>query len=298
MSYRGCAVREVFEGIVRLRGFTPDITGMSASDRGNVASLVNAFLREDWEGEWWPESMQPEQRQFAPTWDAAVNYATDEAVLREDATGAAHYFLSVVDGNLGNDPNDGDETLWVNVDQDQDFRRAIALDQEWEAQRIGRIDVEQHVFDSDPRLSRVAVPLADVFLVGGEIVFRGAEAPARPWLKFQLPAPEFSWTDWSAGTLYGIGDRVYRHESGGVAVGHTFVALAPSTGADPYTNSDQWAEVPFPDFLKHVVIHQVAAEEMREDEARYKERSLADRLHASLRERLIEGQGGRRRAVR
>jgi hypothetical protein len=81
-------------------------------------------------------------------------------------------------------------------------------------------------------------------------------------------------------------------------VRESYVALAPSTGLNPWANPDHWERVEAPDFLRQFVVHAAAAEDAREDEARYKERALAESELVSLRERLIEGQGQRRRAVR
>lgn len=294
--YRSVRLASVLDGVIRKRGFDPASVTLSAGDKANVADLVSLKLREAWENEWWPDSMAVEQRQYRPTWSAAESYAADAEVMRLDDEEVAHYFRSVQGGNLNHDPNDDDGTWWE--DADADLERSIALEQEWEENGIGRIDTQNGVFDRDPRIYPEAMPIDHVFLHGDAVIVGADQAPARPWLKFQLACPVASWTDWAAGTAYAAGDVVFVEEHAGTVIGEAFVAVAPSTGVNPAADDGTyWQQQYFPAFLRDFVVHAVAAEEVLEDEARYRMTALAQRIYENLKERLVSAQGRRGRVV-
>lgn len=296
MSYRSVRLGAVLESVVRKRGYDPASATLSDGDRGNVADLVNLKFREVWEGQWWPETMVVEQRQYAPTWSVTGNYGDGDLVMVLDAEDEAHYYRSLADSNVGHDPETDDGTWWELADDD--LERSIQLEQSWEDNGIGRIDVQAHVFSRDPRLYRDTAPEEDVYLLGDSILLRGTRAPARPWVMFQLPCPVFSWTDWDVSEGYAAGDVVFVESSGGTTVGEAYVAVAPSTGVDPYgDDGTYWALQSFPAFLRDYVVHAVAAEEIAEDEGRYRMLGLAARILEGLEARLVTAQGTRRRVV-
>jgi hypothetical protein len=297
MSYRSCKAKVVFEGVVRKRGYDPASAALGTADRANVADLVNQMLGEAWESEWWDELMVVERRQYRPTWAAGSTYAAAEEVYVSSTDGGA-YYRSAQNGNTGHAPAADDGTWWAVVGDD--FERSISLDQSWEDQVIGMLDVQQHVFDQDPRLHRNLKPLDDVYLLGQTIMLQGTRAPIRPWVKFRLPAPQFSWTDWSASTAYAIGDVVYVETHGTTAVGECYVAIAPNTNKTPFSEVDFWELVPFPELFREYAVFAAAAEDALEDEARTPQRlrAHAERILEGLRERVVDAQGARRKAIR
>lgn len=288
MSYKAVSFRSVCEAVVRRRGYRVDTATLTAAERGRVADLINTRLREAWELEWWAELCTVEQRQYRETYDVTDDYEAGDEVYS-----GGHYYRSLQDGNIGNAVTN--DTWWELADDD--LERTIALEQEWEDQEIGSLDVQIHLFDRDPRLNPDSEPLRNCYLMDGAIYVRADQAPVRPWVFFRLPCPEFSWTEWDAATDYAVGDVVFLTSSGATAVGEAFRALRANTNKDPYTQTDDWVQVDFPLFLRDYVLHAVAAEDREEDEARFRDQARAREILEALQDRMQEGRGYRRRAV-
>lgn len=285
-------IGDVFDAIVRKRGYEPSVMTADATDRANVAESVNRWLRRAYESAWWEPLMVVESRRYREDWSVLTNYAEGDEVWRK-TTGLGKYYVSQVGANVGVDPEtDTDESHWAEVGSD--FVASLEL-RPLNGTNIGAVDVRKHVFAQDPRAYPGNAPLDGVVMHGDSIVVRGASIPALPWIKYRPETPRFSWTEWDNATAYAIGDRVYVTTSGATSVRQSFVAIAANTDSDPYENTDDWDVVDFPLFLKDYVVMAVAAEERAEDEARHRERALAEQELDFLHERYTDQVGAPRR---
>lgn len=279
---RTCTVKRVFEAAVRLTGLDPDTASLTATQKARIAELVNDRVAIAWDYAFWQQTMQVEQREYTETWAIADAYNMDDEVYYE-----LHYYKSLQDSNTGNQP-DTSLTWWEEIDDD--LIRDILFEQPNET-IIYRIDCNTGVFDKDPRIYSDAGRMQDVRLLDDRIVVEDALAPVQPWIRFQTVPPEFSWTDWAAGTAYAIGDLVYVSSTG-----NTYKALLTSTGKDPTSETSYWAEVGFPHFLLTYVKHAISGDLMHEDEGRYKEQATAEGELERMYDVLQEAQGQQRRA--
>lgn len=290
---RTVIVKKVFESIIRLRGYDPLTADLGADEKAIVAELLNDRVVEAYESGWFPEIMIIEQRQYRPTWSALENYAEDDEVYHVDADDAEKYYISLQDGNVGNDP-DTATTWWEEVGDD--FRRSVDFEQDGET-LIGGIDVRAGVYDRDPRIYPGTQPLPDVVLYSTltteSILVRTTTAPTRPWIRFRPRPPEFSWTDWAAATAYGIGDLVYLATFGSTTVGQTFKALQASTNKNPYQQTAYWEPVDFPYLFWPFCKHAVHADQLNEDQGRNQEEGKAQSILSTLHETHIDAQGER-----
>lgn len=280
---RTVKIKSVYEAVVRLRGMDPAQAYNTAAQMATIAELINDRVLEGWENDFWPEIMAVEEREYRPTWDSGVNYSAADEVYYDGA-----YYVSRQGSNVGKQP-DTEAAWWEAVGDD--FIRSIDFDQDGETE-IGAVDVQNCVFDKDPRLYRFAGKVEDVWLNGGQIIVGADEAPLQPWVRFRPVCPAFSLTAWSAATDYAIGDLCYL-----ASTGETYKALVANTNKDPYSQTTDWEPVGFPQFLVTYVKHAVAADLTQEDEGRYKEQARAAAELERLADVLIEAQGEGRRAV-
>jgi len=287
-----CTIKQVYEAVLRRGGLDPSTADVTAAEKANIAELINTRFRDGYTDAFWPEILEVDQRRYRSTWDTDSTYLEDEEVWYENDDEEGAYYRSLQDANLGQTPDyDADTDWWEKiVDGDTEFIRYIELEQDGETV-IGAVDVNNCLFDQDPRLFRDAGRVSDVCLLGDKILVEAADAPAEPYLRFRLRPPEFSLTDWSAATEYAINDLVYYSTSG-----ETYKALVSSTNQNPYTETTYWEPVEFPRFLKDFVVVAVAADRLTEDEARYKSLADAEARLEKMHEVLIDQQSGLRRA--
>lgn len=279
-----CIIKPVYEAIIRRIGLDPDTAGYSATQKANLAELVNERLAQIWESALWPEILKVEQRYYRATWDDALLYIEDDEVWYEDA-----YYKSLQDANTNHQPDTATD-WWEEIDEDADFVRYIEFDQDGETE-IDAIDVEDGVFDSDPRIFRDRGRIRDVVVKEDQIIVRAEQAPLRPWIRFRPVCPEFSYTEWSAATAYSIGNLCYY-----ATTGESYKALAAGTNKNPYSEPSYWEPVYFPKMFKTYVLHAVASDLMTEDEGRFKEEAKANAELDRLSETMIDQQGLVRRA--
>lgn len=279
---RTCTAKRAFEAAVRNTGLDPDTVSLTAGQKAKHAELLNDRVQSAWEYAFWQETMKVEQREYAETWDIAGAYNTDDEVYY-----SLHMYKSLQDANVGKQP-DTETTWWEKIDDG--FIRTILFEQPDETV-IYRIDCNAGVFDKDPRIYRDAGRMEHVRLLDDRIIVEDDQAPIQPWIRFQTVPPEFSWTDWAAGTDYAIGDLVYVSSTG-----HTYKALLTSTGKNPVSETTYWEEVGFPHFLLKYIKHAVASDLMHEDEGKWKEQKTADDELERMYDVLQEAQGQQRKA--
>jgi hypothetical protein len=240
-----CTIKSVYEAIVRKRGLDPATANLSAMDRAIIAEYINDRLPEGYERTWWSDLMLAEQREYRNTYDTEGNYVTGDEVYHEAADGGEHYYISLQDANVGHDP-DTSPLYWAAVGDG--FLRTLSFQQQGKTE-IGSVDLQNCVFDKDPRIYRFAGRIEDVIYYEDGILVSANIAPARPWIWFRPPPPQYSLTDWSAATTYAIGDLCYYATSG-----ESYRALQPSTNQNPYQQTAYWAPVAFPAFLKTFLV--------------------------------------------
>ncbi len=279
---RTCTVKRALEAAVRLTGLDPDTASLTSTQKAKIAELLNDRVLVAWDYAFWQQTMDIEQREYRETWTNVGAYNLDDEVYY-----SGNYYKSLQNGNSGHQP-DTATTWWEAVGDD--FIRYILFEQPDET-IIYRTDCNAGVFDKDPRVYRDAGRMETVRLMDDRIIVEDDEAPVQPWIRFQAVPPEFSWTDWAIGTAYAIGDLVYVSSTG-----HTYKALATSTGKDPTTETTYWEEVGFPHFLLKYIKHAVAADLLHEDEGKYKEQGTADGELERMYDVLQEAQGQQRKA--
>jgi hypothetical protein len=264
------------------------VVTVSASDLAKIAESITDRIKVGWKWAFWQELMKTEQRKYRGTWDILRNYAEDEEAWHVDADGIGHYYVSLEDGNVGNDP-DVATTKWAEVGED--FQRTIAWQQEGETE-IGDVDLENCVFDRDPRVYRFAGAVRPVILYEDGFQVVAEEAPAQPWIRFRLPVPEYSLTEWTALTTYAIGGLCYR-----TSTGTCYKAITPSTGKIPEQETGSWMPVEFPDFLKTYVIWGAHADYLLDPVENGKAENKATAELERLEDELWNQPGVTRRAV-
>lgn len=283
-----CTIKSVYEQVVLARGIDPATAGLSATQMAIIAGYINERMRPAWERAFWPEIMQAQQRRYRATWDATLNYATGDEVYHEAADGDEHYYVSLVDGNVGQDP-DVETTAWRELAED--FVRTLSFQQQGEDE-IGAVDLENCVFDKDPRINRFAGRITDVILYEDGILVNADDAPTHPWIWYRPPAPEFSLTEWDAETNYAIGDLCYL-----AATGESYKALQSSTNKDPESETTYWKPVEFPEFLKTHIKYAAHAEWLLDPVEREKAAARAEWELQGLEDRLIDQAQVGRKAV-
>lgn len=283
-----CLLKTVFEGICKKRGIDPAVATVSAIDRAKIAEAICDRIKAGVKYAFWQELMKTEQREYRETYLATKNYAMDEEVWHVDADGALRYYVSLADNNVGHDP-DVETTWWEEAGED--FQRTIAWQQDGETE-IGDVDLENCVFDRDPRVYRFAGAVRPVILYEDGFQVVAEVAPAQPWIRFRLPAPEYSLTEWAAPTTYAIGDLCYL-----TSTGTCYKALAPNTGKTPDQETEYWMPVEFPDFLKTYVIWGVHADYLLDPVESGKAEAKATAELERLEDELLNQPGVVRQAV-
>ena len=283
-----CTIKSVYEAIVLARGIDPATAAYSAAQKAIISGYINERMSEAWERAFWPEIMLAEQRQYRATWDVALNYVTGDEIYHVAADGGEHYYTSLKDANVGHDP-DVETTWWAEVGGE--FLRTIDFQQQGETE-IGAVDLQNCVFDRDPRIYRFAGLILNVICYENGILVSANEAPVRPWLWFRPPVPEYSLTEWGAATAYAIGDLCYYATSG-----ESYKALQSSTNKNPYSETGYWRPVDFPAFLKTYIKYGAHAEYLLDPVERGKAEARADGELNSLEERLVDQVGAERKVI-
>ncbi|MFA5401277.1 MAG: hypothetical protein WC359_12590 [Dehalococcoidia bacterium] len=283
-----CTIKSVYEAIVRMRGIDPLTASYSAAQMAQIAEYINERMIAAWQRTFWPEIMLAEQREYRAAWDVTLNYATGDEVYFETSEGDDKYYVSLQDGNVGQDPET--ETNWWE-EVGEKFLRTIDFQQEGESE-IGAVDLGSCVFEKDPRIYRKAGLVTDVALYGDALLVNADEAPARPWIWFRPPVPEYSLTEWDAGTAYAIGDLCYYATSG-----ESYKALQVNSNRNPYTETDYWVKVDFPAFLKTAIKYGAHAEYVLDPVEHAKAEARAENELQSLEERIVDQQGVQRKVI-
>lgn len=277
---RTVRIKDIFDSIVRGRGLDPDTASLSAGEKARIAEHLNDRVEMVYAEEWWPELMLIEEREYRETWASDEQYSeSDEVYL------AGHYYRSLQNSNLNKAP--ATETEWWES-ADDDLMCTVAFAQDGETE-IWAVDTRDCVYERDPRLYPGTEPLSSVRILEDAILVAAENAPAQPWIRFKPVPPRFSWTEWSAASTFATADIIYK-----ASTGESYVALQPSQNKDPESELEYWSVVQAPAFLRRYLIHAVRADEMLEDEGRYKEEGKASAELDRIRETQVDAVAGRK----
>lgn len=280
--------KNVYQALIRMRGYDPLTVTISAGELARIEELMNERLTYVYEYAMWPEILLVERRQYRATWDSTVNYSTGDEVYHVAADGSEKYYISLLDNNVNKDP-DTQTTYWEEVGAD--FQRTIDFEQTGETE-IGAVDLQDCVFEYDPRLYRGKGRILEVELYDDAIIVNADEAPTRPWIRFRPPAPVISLTAWAVGTSYAIGDVCYL-----ASTGRSYKALAASTGKSPDSETAYWEPVDIPALFKRYIVHAVHADYLLDPVERGKEQNIADGELENLEDTQINQQGVERKVT-
>lgn len=293
MNYKTIKAGKLLDAILRARGFDPDHYTLTANEREQYADIVNQALRTAWEAEHWPQLFEVEQRRYRPNYNAETVYALDQEVWHGDA-----YWRSLDAGNLGNTPEEG--SAWWTDAVEAGMIHFLPFEQEWADDNgvyVGEIDpagvdLRACVYDKDPLLMPGAAPVPGCGFWQRNILVPEAVAPLEPYVRFRPLAPEYSFTEWAAGTAYAAGELCYM-----AGTQETYVALRPSTGESPDASTDDWRPVGFPRMFFDYTRLQAKGELAADDEGKYKTFAAAAAELERLAERHMRGTAADGRAV-
>lgn len=137
---------------------------------------------------------------------------------------------------------------------------------------IGNIDPEECFFEEKPDPESLYGVLGQVEDRGDRIVCFDDDCPDEPYIRFQLPCPEFTRVGYDDTSTYGLGGLVYS-----ASTGECYKSLQAANTGNAVTDTDWWEVVEFPDMAKTYVKLAASAEVMSEDNGKYKQSARAQR---------------------
>jgi hypothetical protein len=272
MSYTTIRAGQALAAALRSRGFDPDYTTLGVKELAQYEDVINHAMRTAWERARWPQVMVTERRQYRPTWAAGVICNEGNQVYYDGG-----YWESLVDGNVGNVPVEGD--YWTALEPG-DMVLCLPFVQPWaddagyavQAMEAPGVDLAAFAYDLDPLLSPRAHAVAGCRFWQDTVVLPAdGSAPLRPYVRFRPESPTVSYTTWAAGTAYAAGDRVYV-----AADGESYLALLPSTGATPSASPTYWRAVGIPKMFADYIRLRCKAEFAADDEGKWKSAGEAE----------------------
>ena len=280
MSYKTVKFGLVLDGVRRGLGFDPDNTTPTANERVRDAEVIDRMMEIAWQACLWPQLLIVSHRYYRPDWDNTETYAIGEEVWRESGD-FAHYCRAKTN-HSGQDPaTDTTETNWE-IDP-ADFIPNVEFQQWWESSEIDGFDLNEVATTCDP-LTTLNPGFIRNVKVWEQSLVMPPEAPESVYLRFRPTRPRFGGAVWAVGTAYATNDLVYL-----ASTKESYIALQPSTGKSPDSETSYWAPVGFPEFLQRYCTWAAVAEMQAEDSGAYKTKAQAnDEL-----DRLIDVHGPR-----
>ena len=147
---------------------------------------------------------------------------------------------------------------------------------------IGLIDPDECFYEDLPEPGSLRYVLGMVEDRGDRIVCFDDDCPAQPYIRFQVPCPQFTKTDYAAGTTYSKGDLAYDSDTG-----ETYQSLADSNIGNAVSDTDSWVKLGFPSIARTFVKLAASAEWMSEDDGKYKQSARAMRELERLEDRWL-----------
>ena len=138
--------------------------------------------------------------------------------------------------------------------------------------RIGRIDTDECFFEDEPKPGSLYGVLDEVEDRDDRIVCLDDDCPEQPWIRFQLPVPQFVRTAYAADTTYAADEYVYDS-----ATGECYRSRAAANTGNAVTDTDWWEKQEFPALARTYVRLAAAAELMAEEDGKYRQMAAAQR---------------------
>ena len=137
---------------------------------------------------------------------------------------------------------------------------------------IGNIDPLECFYDDVPIPGSLKHVLSEVEDRGDRIVCYDDGCPAEPYIRFQLPCPQFTRDAYAVGTTYGLGELVYDATSG-----NCYKSAAAANVGHALSLAAWWTAVPFPALALTYVKWSASSEVMAEDDGKYQQAARAQR---------------------
>ena len=281
MKYEPVRALKVFEAVLRGQGLDPATVALQTAARARVADLVNEALAAAWRHALWPQIMDVKRIRYREEWSEETAYDAGAECYRRNAAGVPVYYRARVQ-NLGVEPGT-DDAVW---EVPADFVPGFYYCQHY----VDEIDLEAGLYAENPDLRLDPRPYTlKATHYGACVADLSGEYPAEPWIRYRPMPPEFSWTDWAAGTEYAAGETAFYGSN-------SWQCLAEDTGTTPGTDAAVWAETPFPKMFLPYAVAWTAAARMQDDDGRAAQFARADRILEELEERHVQQIRARKRA--
>ncbi len=280
MSYKTVKFGTVLDQLWRGLGFDPDTITPTANERVRNAEVLDRALDVAWQEYLWPQLLIVSQRFYRPDWSNTANYVAGDEVWR--LSGTFEHYCRAKSNHSGQDPaTDTSETYWE-IDP-ADFIPNVELQQWWESDEIDGFDLNECATHLDPLTNLNPGFIRDVQVWEQSLLFP-PDAGSSVYLRFRPQRPAFGGAVWAIGTNYATNDLVYL-----ASTKESYIALQPSTGKSPDSETSYWAPVGFPEFLTRYCVWAAVAELQSEDSGKYKTQAKAKEEL----ERLMEVHGTR-----
>ena len=303
MTYEMKSLGDVFAEIQRQRGYAS--VAMSDAERQRCVSLINQAGKTAWKLRMWPDFTEISRRTYRPPWDITQQYVAGNEVWRLGSDGlTGHYYRAII-SNLAVDPQDEAQPATWLVDP-ADLRLYIAYAQTWESVPIDGVEVDRFATWDDPTFVQEPQFVQGLFIVQRTVVFPAPSSgldqgkmtpmgvargmPARPWIRFRPSWPNVSATLWDVAESVPAGALRYYIPSGATS-GDCYIALRPSTGAEPDTSGEDWAVRGIPEFFARYIELWTVSQRQSEDEGKYKTLQGANDELSALEDEAITHTG-------
>lgn len=220
---------------------------LTRQKRAALVDSIAEHLRECWERVFWPELLLTEERAFRDTW-TTTTYASGSEVYY--SPGDAYY---VANASASGADVPGTSSKWDKL-TGTDLRRYVSLDQTGKT-AIGTVE---QVTNADPRSTPGTLPLRWSAGPDGIELSPYAGADTTVWVRFRRRVPQFTSTDWAAGS-YASGSVVYY-----ATTGECYVASSAASSGDVPGTAALWVKQSFPYIFQRTVALFAAADHRME----------------------------------
>ena len=269
----------ILENACRLAGRDVEV-GIPSGWKVLAGMTINSGLQ-TLAAEKFPIMQRIEFRRYRPSWAEGVSYEKLHEVWH------SHAYWRLVDPESQGEPGVADG--WRKLD-DGEVAAFVAFEQPWEntvMQSFG-VDTARFAYVADPRYSPDATPIRDCRLCELGVVIP-APAPKGVWVRFIPEYPAISFIDWVSGTIYAVGDVVYRPETRDVWQLAQEIDVQEATVAPEA--SEKWRPLRVRGEFAAYLTRLVAADLLTEDQGKFQTRASADAELDRLIVRYHEGNG-------
>jgi len=138
---------------------------------------------------------------------------------------------------------------------------------------IGRIEPEECFFADEPQPGSLKDVLGLVEDRGDRIVCFDEDCPAQPWIRFQIPPPQFTRSVYSDATTYALAQLTYDETTG-----ECYKSLQAANLDHAVTETAWWEKVNFPALAETYIKWSASSEWMSIDDGKYQQMERANRV--------------------